>query len=88
VVDLSTFSRPGRDAMLSPPCQRQKLPWDAMGEDPYGALPHVPPLHNVSPSGRCSYGVRHNSKIEVCVKISGVVVGRISFSAGDVGDSI
>jgi hypothetical protein len=37
----------------------------------------VPPLISFPPSGRCSYEVRSNSKIEVCVKISGVVIGRM-----------
>jgi hypothetical protein len=36
-----------------------------------------------APSGHCSYGVHPNSKIEVCVKISGVVIGYNSFVAGD-----
>jgi hypothetical protein len=74
--------------MLSPPCHRQKPPWDVLGENPCGALSLVPPLLSVSPSGRCSYGVCPNSKIEVCVKISGVVVGRDSFFIGDVHVSV
>jgi hypothetical protein len=43
----------------------------------------VPPQLSVAPFGRCSYGVHPNSKIEVCVKISGLVVGHNSFSTGD-----
>jgi hypothetical protein len=74
--------------MLSPPCQQWKPPWDALGENSYGAPPPMPPLLNVSPFGRCSYGACHNSKIEVCAKISGVVIGRSPFSACDVGDSV
>jgi hypothetical protein len=88
VVNLSTFSRPGRDAMLALPCQRWKPPWDALGENSYGAPPPVPPLLNVSPFDRCSYGACHNSKIEVCAKISGVIIGHSPFSTGDAGDSV
>jgi hypothetical protein len=75
VVDLSVLSSGGWDAMLSPPWQRCKPPWDALGEIPCGALLPVPPPIIVPSFGRYSYGVRSNSKIEVCVKISGVVVG-------------
>jgi hypothetical protein len=76
VVDLSIFSSGGRDAMLSPPWQRQKPLWDALSENHYDALLLVPPPSSVPPpSGHRSYGVLSNSKIEVCVKISGVVVG-------------
>jgi hypothetical protein len=77
VVDLSIFSSGGRDAMLSPPWQRQKPPWDALSENHYDAMLLVPPPISVPPSGHRSYGVLSNSKIEVCVKISGVVVGRM-----------
>jgi hypothetical protein len=75
VVDLRAFSKPNRDVMLSPPYQWRKPPWDALGE-------------NVFPFDPCSYGVCHNSKIEVCDKMNGVVIGRNSFSAGDAADSI
>jgi hypothetical protein len=43
VVDLNIFSSGGQDVMLSPPWQRRKLPWDALGENPCGALLPVPP---------------------------------------------
>jgi hypothetical protein len=77
VVDLNIFSSGDRDAMLSPPWQRHKSPWDALGENACGTLlPRASPDQR-PPFGRCSYGVRSNSKIEVCVKISGVVVGRM-----------
>jgi hypothetical protein len=79
---MSIFSSSGRDATLLSPCHRRKLSWDALGKKPCGALPLVPPLPSVSPSDRCSYGVRPNSMIEG-VKISRVVVGGDS-SACDV----
>jgi hypothetical protein len=82
VVELS-FSSCGREAMLSPPWQWRKPPWDALGENPYGALPLVPHQFRAAPSGRCSCGAHPNSPIEVCVKSSGLVVGCNSFSACD-----
>jgi hypothetical protein len=49
VVDLSVFSSCGWDAMLSPPWQRRKLPWDALGQNPCGALLPMPPQISVPP---------------------------------------
>jgi hypothetical protein len=83
VVDMSVFCICDQDVILSPPWQRQKPPWDVLYENTCGALPPVPPQLSVTPCGSCSYGVHPNSKIEVCVKISGVVVGHNSLFAGD-----
>jgi hypothetical protein len=47
VVDLSIFSSGGWDAMLSPPWQRRKPPWEVLGEIPCGALLPVPPLISI-----------------------------------------
>jgi hypothetical protein len=58
------------------------VPWDALGENPCATLLPAPPLVGVP------YGVHPNSEIEVCVKISGVVIGHNSFTAGDAQVSI
>jgi hypothetical protein len=43
----------------------------------------MPPQISISSFGCLSYGVRSNSNIDICVNISGVVVGRDYFSVGD-----
>jgi hypothetical protein len=75
VIDLSILSSCGCDEWHKPS-------WDAMGEETCGALLPEPPSFSIPTSSRCSSGVHPNSKIMVCVKINGVVVGRNS-SAGD-----
>jgi hypothetical protein len=78
VVDLSVSSSGGRDTMLPPSWQQRKPLWDALGMNLGDTLLLVPlPISVPPPSGRCSYGVCSNSKIDVCVKFSGVVVGRM-----------
>jgi hypothetical protein len=43
----------------------------------------LPPQLGVAPSGRCYGGLHPNSKLEVCTKSGGVVVGCNPFSTGD-----
>jgi hypothetical protein len=85
VVQLSFFSSCRREVVLSPPQLWVKLPWDAScgNSCTYGGLPPLPPQHGIAPSGHYFCGVHPNSQLEVHVKFSGVVIGCISFSAGD-----